>query len=132
MLDDLIQFGILIVTVVAVLYSQYSDRKQRRLAIFAEYTRRYQEIILQMPDEVYSGASTDDVHIMKYMSIYFDLCSEEFHLWESGAVPAYIWNLWKEGMRLTMKKDIYRKSWAALKPEYYSKFVSFFDQEVLD
>lgn len=53
--SDIIQLGILLVTVVALLWSQYSDRKQRRLSMFAEYTKRYQDIILLMPDNVYVG-----------------------------------------------------------------------------
>lgn len=85
-----------------------------------------------MPDEVYSGTAVADIHVLKYMNIYFDLCSEEFHLWKSGAVPTYIGNLWKRGMRLTMKKNIYRQSCDVLKQTYYPKFVSFFDQEVLN
>lgn len=58
MIDNLSQLGIRVVTVAAVLYSQYSDRKQHRLTMFAEYTRRYQDIIMQMPDDVTSALPT--------------------------------------------------------------------------
>ena len=44
--------GILTVTVAAVLYSLYSDRKQRRLMMFAEYTRRYQDMIAELQSMV--------------------------------------------------------------------------------
>lgn len=130
--DDLIQLGILIITVAAVLYSQYSDRKQRSLMMFAEYTRRYQDIIMQMPDNVHLGTAGVDSRTLKYMSLYFDLCSEEYHLWRTGVVPQYIWTLWKDGMRITMRKEIYRQSWEALKQNYYTEFSLFFENEVID
>lgn len=58
--------------------------------MFAEYTRRYQEIILQMPDEIYLDTEIVNAHTLKYMSLYFNLCSEESHLWESGIIPSHI------------------------------------------
>ena len=130
--DSFIQLGILTVTVAAVLYSLYSDRKQRRLMMFAEYTRRYQDIMVQMPDDVCLGTAAVDARTLKYMRLYFDLCSEEYHLWRTKAVPPYIWTLWKDGMRITMQREIYRQSWAVLKSDYYAEFTAFFECEVIN
>ena len=87
---------------------------------------------MQMPDVVYIGTATTDARTLKYMSLCFDLCSEEYHLWRTGLFPQYIWTLWKDGMRITMRKEIYRRSWSALKQNYYTEFSSFFEREVID
>ena len=43
-----------------------------------DFSHRYQEIMLAMPDSV------DPDKIRKYILLYFDLCSEEYRLWKSG------------------------------------------------
>lgn len=68
--SDIIQLGILLVTVAALLWSQYSDRKQRRLSMFAEYTKRYQDIILSMPDNVYLGVGELDALSLKHPTLF--------------------------------------------------------------
>ena len=35
---------------------------------------------------------------MRYMRSYFDLCSEEYDLWQAGYIEERIWNNWKEGI----------------------------------
>lgn len=51
--SDKIQLGILLATVSTLLGSKYSDRKQQRLNMFAEYTKRCQYIIMDMPNNFY-------------------------------------------------------------------------------
>lgn len=141
--NDYIQIGILCATLVTIIASTVcsyfairSATKENRLMIketkdiakqqfqlqfFAEYTRRYQEIFLYMPDEIYAGNAKIDAKTKRYMRLYFDLCSEEYHLWkekntwEERIVPDEIWNLWLIGMRITCKHGIYNKSWEAVK-----------------
>ena len=128
--SDIIQLCILLVTVAALLWSQYSDRKQRRLSMFAEYTKRYQDIILSMPDNVYIGVGDLDAISLKHLQLYFDLCSEEYHLWKHGIVPNHIWKLWSEGMRITMQNPVYQKAWDKLRNDYYKTFQTYFDTEI--
>ncbi len=128
--SDIIQPCSLIATVAALLWSQCSDRKQSRLSMFAEYTKRYQDIILSMPDNVYSGVGELDALSLKHLQLYFDLCSEEYHLWRKGIVPNDIWKLWSEGMRITMQNLVYRKAWDKLRNDYYKTFQTYFDTEI--
>lgn len=74
-LSDLIQLGLLLVTVTALLWSQYSDRQQRKLSMFAEYTKRYQDVILSMPDCVLMGSADVKTDVLKHLQLYFDLCT---------------------------------------------------------
>ncbi len=57
-------------------------KEQNYIQMFAEYTRRYQEIILKMPRSVYMNdiVPDDDVETTIYMQLYFNLCSEIYYL----------------------------------------------------
>lgn len=128
--SDIIQLGILIATVAALLWSQCSDRKQRRLSMFAEYTKRYQNIILSMPNNVYMSTGELNALSLRHLQLYFNLCSEEYHLWRHGIVPNNIWKLWSEGMRITMHNPVYQKAWNKLRNDYYNTFQTYFDTEI--
>lgn len=105
--------------------------KQSRNDFFAEYTRRYQDIILHMPDEVFEGTAKVDGATLKYMQLYYDLCSEEYHLHENGLVPDDVWDNWKEGMEITTHIELYKKSWDRLKGNYNPDFYHFMERDVL-
>lgn len=122
----------LLVAVATLVYSLYQDRKQRQLQFFSEYTRRYQDILLNMPDEVFEGRAKAEGRVLKYMRLYFDLCSEEYHLWKQGNVPDDVWKLWKEGMQITVKQTVYSHSWKFLAVHYSQEFCSFFNHEIIN
>lgn len=86
---DWIQMGLLVAALITIFVSSYWSSKtiketqkhakrQYEFQFFAEYTRRYQDIILHMPD------NDKDPRWLKYVQLYFDLCSEEYHLHEEG------------------------------------------------
>lgn len=129
---DYIQLGILVAAIVSIYITQRRDAKQRKLQMFAEYTRRYQDIFLTMPDDIYSGEATIDARTKKYMRLYFDLCSEEYHLWQEKVVPDNVWNLWVEGMQIACNHQIYKKSWDAIKGEYNQDFWLYFERNVIN
>lgn len=105
-------------------------KKNHQSIIFSEFTRRYQDIILRMPDNMFmhSGGLTPET--CKYLTLYFDLCSEEFHLHEIGDIPENIWKNWVEGMKITMKPPIYQVGWKLLSQSYNPQFVRFMHHEI--
>lgn len=105
--------------------------KQIRNEFYAEYTRRYQDIILAMPDAVFEGTAIADGATLKYMQLYFDLCSEEYHLHQNGLVPDNVWDNWKEGMEITTHIELYKKAWDKIKGTYNEDFYLFMEREVL-
>lgn len=129
----------LIIALCSLICSNISSSKALRHAselsryyLFAEYTKRYQQIIIAMPGVVMKGdAKLDDMNVMKFMRLYFDLCSEEFHLAQKGFIPDEIWTNWKEGMALTMKNESYRLFWKRLAQDYNDEFNRFFDHEFI-
>ena len=84
-----------------------------------------------MPDEVIEGTAKAEGATLKYMQLYFDLCGEEFHLYQNGLVPDDVWNIWKEGMEIITRVDLYKKSWDRLKSDYNDDFYHFMERDVL-
>jgi hypothetical protein len=86
-----------------------------RLSFFAEYTRRYHDIIMQLPDDIYDDNFDFDraKHtIMCLFHAYFDLCSEEWHLrTNESIIDDNVWNNWVEGMTSAFKKKVFREAW---------------------
>ena len=126
-------------TILATLYASMKEiqnanrraEQQSNRMFFAEYTKRYQEIILAMPDEVFAGAAQVNNTTLKYMRLYFDLCSEEYHLYMEGQVPEDVWANWIEGMRITTNLQLYRQCWDRLKGQYNTEFWMYFEREVI-
>lgn len=129
---DFIQFGLLLAAIISIYISQKRDKKQRKLEMFAEYTRRYQDIFMNMPEDIYDGTANVDTKTKRYMRLYFDLCSEEYHLWQDKVVPEKVWNLWVEGMQIACNHQIYKCSWDALKEEYSQDFMRYFERNVIN
>ncbi|MGN0047811.1 MAG: hypothetical protein ACI37U_02790 [Bacteroides sp.] len=129
--DAWIQTGLLLVAVVTVIVNQMSLKKQYRIMMFSEYTRRYQDILMKMPESVLQGSGTLGAKELVYMRLYFDLCSEEYHLWKSGILPDKIWALWKEGMEITTNRPVYKQAWLQLSGEYNRDFWRYFSNEII-
>lgn len=130
-IEILLQTGMFLVAVVTVVYTQYKDRRQNKILMFSEYTRRYQEILINMPHRIFDGTGEMDAKAKMYMRLYFDLCSEEYHLWEKGMIPNQVWKIWKEGMQITTNRPVYKTAWEELSSEYNDGFKNYFNNEVI-
>ena len=79
--------------------------RQSRLTSFSDYTKRYQEILLNLPSNYFSDLFGSEIitmeeqeRIRRYIRIYFDLCSEEFFLHEQRYLPRRVWQEWEQGI----------------------------------
>lgn len=108
-------------------HNQDLQTKQAQQTFFAEYTRRYQDIILHLPGD------EKDPPLLKYMQLYFDLCSEEYHLHQMGLIEENVWKLWVEGMQDAMKRPSFQNAWKNPLGQHYSDqgFISFVNNELL-
>lgn len=131
-INELIQLGLLLAAVITIICTQLNVVRQNKLTMFAEYTRRYQDIFMNMPDDIYSGDVPMDERTKRYMRLYFDLCSEEYHLWRHNVIPNKVWELWKEGMQIATDSPIYKEAWNAIKHEYFTDFATYFECEVVN
>ena len=113
----------------SILASMKMVREQNQIQMFAEYTKRYQDIIMNMPKSVYEGSEEVNDDVLRYMQLYFNLCSEEYDLRSKDAISSDVWDKWLAGIQLTMSRPVYQKAWL-LENENYSKntsFVAFLD-----
>lgn len=138
---DIIQFSLLVATILGLVFSiwsntrQFNDLKnQIRLQVFADYTKRYQEIKFRFPSAIYSAGfelvklddeSKEDV--LRSVRAYFDLCSEEFFLAEKKMIDQNVWNMWKDEILESMTRPIFQQVWKKIESEYetYPAFVTF-------
>lgn len=110
-------------------------RKQLLVANISEYTKRYQEIILNLPKNVifddFNLESLDveeQDKILRYMWIYFDLCYEEFSIYKDlKLINKTLWRRWKSGMASSFNKPAFQQSWYLISNNttYPQPFVNF-------
>lgn len=111
-------------------------KKQLQLTVFTDYTKRYQEITLNFPEEI----NQDDFDFenlekdkrdktLRYMRAYFDLCSEEYFLHSKGNIDDATWNEWKSGIQYVFSKTVFKNGWEIinLDTKYYPEFFAFID-----
>lgn len=118
----------------AVVYSLIVLRNQLRLQVFLEYTRRFDEI--EFPD----GAFADPWPSLskrrarkaeRAFRKYFDLCSQEWWLHQSGKIEGRVWEVWSRGMADIVTTPGGHHAWQTIRPEYqnvYPGFASFIDE----
>lgn len=91
----------------AVAVSLRGLRDQLWLQTFAEYTRRYSDIVRELPSEarrpggsfVFEELEPDEQgRMLNIARAYLNLCSEEYFLHSRGRIDDETWSIWREGM----------------------------------
>jgi len=123
----------LFITTIALFISIRQFKKQLQLTFFADYTKRYQEILLNFPETINRKDFDFDKldaekkeKTLRYMRAYFDLCSEEYFLYKKGSIDKSTWKEWESGIKYTFSKTAFKNGWEiiALDTCYYSNFVN--------
>ena len=114
-------------------------KRQIKLQNFIEYTKRYQEIVLQFPEDINERqfdirASERAEYYQRTMRCmrmraYFDLCFEEHKLESLGYIDSDFWSIWEGGIRTALSKPAFQQAWSVIcqDTEYgdaFEKFVS--------
>jgi hypothetical protein len=127
-------FIAIIALIITISYNRSQTKSlnnQLKLNFFADYTKRYQEIVLNFPDNIndpmfdFNNLSNDiKSKTIKYMRAYFDLCSEEYDLWKEGNIEDRVWSNWKEGIEFAFSKKAFKDAWMIIKLDsiYYPEF----------
>lgn len=128
------------VTTTALVVTINHFKKQLQLSFFAEYTKRYQDIILNFPEAIndlefsISALEAEEKdRTLRYMRAYFDLCSEEFYLWKKGHVDDATWGEWEAGIRFAFSKPAFQQAWRKLNLDtiYYGDFSRFVEESMM-
>lgn len=117
-------------------------RKQIWIGIFTQYTTRYSEVFDGLPLAIRSPSLDKKLNMMdedlkddvlNVMRRYLNLCSEEMYLAEKGYLEDGAWEIWKTGIRDSMRLPIFAEAWNSLKTEYefYPKFQLFINSLAL-
>lgn len=133
-LSDWISLITLIVLAIGV-WVGWKAYRQLALRNYAEYARRYQEIIPHFPQDIKAAtfnlhAHRDYEQIMRYMRVYVDLCYEEWHLNKIGRVDREMWESWREGMEAMFSRPAFQQAWLVIKQDskYGTEFAAFLEQ----
>lgn len=125
-----------LLTVVAIFATLRGIRDQLRLQTFSEYTRRYAEIVSELPSESRSPHGSFELSslepdrrdaVLNAARAYLNLTSEELYLHQKGHIDPDTWEIWSTGIRETVGLPWLRQSWQQLRAEYtyFSDFVAF-------
>jgi hypothetical protein len=122
-----VTLGLAVATLAVAIVTVRGFKDQLQLQTFAEYTRRYNELIEALPFaaggpapliELRGLGPSERERVMKTMRRYFNLCWEELHLHKSGRIDAKTWEIWVAGIRDTLRSPFFRQAWRDLKAEY--------------
>lgn len=130
-----LEIGMFILSVAGIAVACIHFGKQQKLNFFARYTERYQHIIEQLPEYVYTNQTLTEEEFDKISPIiraYFDLCSEEFFLYEQHHLNKKVWKEWKEGMVAMFQRPVFKQCWERINQNNtcYDHFVQFVQREI--
>ena len=124
-----------IVAIVMAVITTRSFSKQLKLNFFADYTKRYQEITLNFPENINEKDFNFEklepkikAQTLRYMRAYFDLCSEEYFLWKQGNIDNNVWKEWESGIKYALSKTAFQIAWKEyihINTIYYKDFTKF-------
>jgi hypothetical protein len=139
-IGNLISTFTALIAIAGLIYQSRATQKQVKLQNFIEYTKRYQEIILNFPENINEQNFSFDPlspeiknKTMRYMRTYFDLCFEEFTLHEKEFIDNDFWQIWKGGMEVAFSKSAFKQAWATIKidTEFSDGFNTFVENQTL-
>jgi hypothetical protein len=115
------------VTAAALFVTIQGMRNQLWLHTFSEYTRRYAEVVRDLPSDSRRPGSSFDLQalpaderdrVLNAARAYLNLTSEEFFLHSRGRIDDETWSIWRTGIEQTVRLPWLREAWVDLEPEY--------------
>lgn len=111
-----------VVAAVAIWLQISKLNNQLLIQQFSEYTKRYQGIILNFPENINEpsfdfASDTNRDLTMRYMRAYFDLCFEEWYLNQRKLIDSETWKIWEGGMRTALSKTAFINAWIQIEKD---------------
>ena len=117
----------------ALFYAILSFKKQTHLIFFSEYTKRYNEIIFNMPSNIFDEnfnlnglEPREKEQLIKLFRSYFNLCSEEYFLYKTNILSKKVWIEWEGGIIANLKTTSFISAWNILENEFKTKYYKNF------
>ena len=127
-------------TIITIIISARQFYKQNRLNFYEQYTERNMQIMKEMPTYILYKNDNDKIeddnkeYFRKNVFLYFDLCSEEYYLSQTGNLDEQVWNDWKDGMKDFFERRLVNEQLQEIVIIYndaYSDFIDFLKYELL-
>lgn len=98
------------------------QNQQLQLQQFADYTKRYQDIVFRFPEEINQPDFQLAEHpeyraIMRCMRSYFDLSFEEWQLHRREFLDEQTWQVWRGGMKTALSNAAFQQAWDIVKQD---------------
>lgn len=115
------------------------QNNQQKIQVFSEYTKRYQEIIADFPENINEQGfklseltKQDCDRLMRKMRQYFDLCFEEWYLNSKGLLDSNFWSLWSGGITTALSKPAFVDAWKIVKTStvFGNEFETFIEKKI--
>ena len=131
-LTDIIALLAIVITLILNFIQNVRLTDQMKLQMFSEYTKRYQDIMINLPLKYFQkdfeySKSDDKDKIQKYLRMYFDLSSEEFYLYKSKKIDSMVWKEWESGILENLRNEYVRNELVqiGIRKEFYSEFITY-------
>ena len=135
-----------VVTIVSILFGIYtffsgvrSYNKQMNAQVFLQYTQRYEEIMKSFPKNGWAARINSDEALPEpsdEISLcalrYFNLCSEEYYLYQDKYLSKRVWGIWEKELVRTLRTPLFRREWIRLRDEFdaYPEFQAFVGEQL--
>ena len=123
-----------------LMWGFHGVKSQMWLATFADFTKRYADIVDRLPSEmrvpgdfVLHGLSREEEDkVFGALRRYFNLCSEEHYLAQRRILDSQTWKIWTTGIQDALRNSGFKDAWKLLRVEYeyYPAFCAFMDELV--
>lgn len=134
-ITEWIQLISLLVAIIVLIITTNNFKNQMKLNFFADYTKRYQEIMLHLPEDIdinYNGFSELPNDVKRYLRAYIDLCSEEYYLHQHKKIEQKIWVNWEQGIKAAFKIKVFKDAWECFDKESYPDFYRWMTTEIIN
>lgn len=133
--SDVIATIALVISLFSIWAQDKGVKKQLLVANIGEYTKRYQEIIWNLPESILSSNfdinyldRAERIKILRYMWLYFDLCFEEYSLYHNlKLIDKKLWKIWESAIRASFSRPAFAQCWMIISQQtsYGSGFEKF-------
>jgi hypothetical protein len=125
------------VTAAGVIIAVVTYRRQTKVTVFLEYTKRYREVMaaeslgkwrLQVNEPYDVPADAEELERLRLALLgYLNLCAEEFSLWKKRWLSKGTWSTWEVEMKRILRTPWFRQDWLFLRKEFdsYEEFQKY-------
>lgn len=121
---------------VSIVHAASVNRRQTNVQVFLDYTKRYEKIMSELPDDGLAFRLRQDgdpppesARLRRTILRYLNMCSEEYYLCKRGYLAPNIWKIWEAEFQRTLKSPLLKREWEVLRTEFaaFSEFAHYVD-----